>query len=477
MPYCPNIEHWTLLKISLQMDKTLLDFNHMNFKFNVCSFLQNTVLYIFRLLFVIVISVFSDLFGQIRYNSHPTSSFGGKGHIYFNGTIDSTYAESGNIANGNENLEQRVIDVVNQSRKSIDVAAFELNSLNIVISLCKAKERGVRVRIIFDDESAPNNNKDLWKVARGLLQNKYKIPLLSDAGWPMIQSKQNYFKGYRAFMHNKFLVADYLTPDTTDDRIITGSYNFTITGMVSMQNVIEVNSHSLAKAYTNEFENMWGGSGDMPDSAKAVFHQYKKNSSNSRVFVGNSSRIEAYFAPMSRSGNRPNLLEIVADLISKETDHDIKICAFSFSTGVEIDEAVREKFELKDINLKAVFDKTGRSKHGLYSAMTIDPISRKPWSKKAEAYLANEDRQLHHKYILIDAENPDIKDIPIVITGSFNFSKNANEVNDDNFLVIYDRAIANQYLQEFYARFNGAKKYLKEKGIPETVESENEDTD
>ncbi|MBL7995560.1 hypothetical protein JNM05_09310 [bacterium] len=417
------------------------------------------------------------LAAQVRYNLSPTPVFGGKGHIYFNGTADSAYASPGNTANGNENLEQRVIDAVNNARKSIDLAAFELNSLNIVVALCQAKVRGVRVRIIFDDESAPNNNKDLWKVARSLLQNKYQIPMLSDAGWPAVKSKKNFYKGRSAFMHNKFLVTDYLTADSTDDVVITGSYNFTITGMVSMQNVIKVQNRALARAYTEEFETMWGGTGETPDTLTAAFHQYKKKSSNAKTLVGAKSRVEAYFAPMSKDKSRPSLLEIVADLISKEADHDIKICAFSFSTGVEIDEAIREKFELKNLDLKAVFDKTGRTSHGLYSAMTLDSISRNPWAKKAEAFLAHEDRQLHHKYILIDAENPDTEDIPVLITGSFNFSKNANEANDDNFLVIYDRQAANQFLQEFYARFNSAKKHALRKSMSAEVESENEDVD
>lgn len=419
----------------------------------------------------LILPLISEAVSQIRYNPYPTSSFNGKGFIYFNGTADSVYAFHGNRANSNENLEQRVIDVINRAKRSLDMAAFELNSLNIVVALCKAKERGVRVRIIFDDESAPNNNKDLWKTARTLLQKKYDIPMMSDAGWPVIQSKSNFFKGRGAFMHNKFLVADYLTPDSTDDWIVTGSYNFTITGMVSMQNILVLQSRGLAKAYTEEFEIMWGGSGNKPDTTNAAFHQYKKKSLNTRVVIG-SKKVEAYFAPMNKDRSRPNLLETVADIISKEADHDIKICAFSFSTGVDIDEAIREKYELKNLSLKAVFDKTGKTAHGLYSAMTLDPLSKKPWSKKAEAYLANEDRQLHHKYILIDAENPDNNDIPIVITGSFNFSKNANEANDDNFLVIYDRGVANQFLQEFYARFNGAKNRTESNSMTDSVDTD-----
>ena len=461
----------------MQIDGTLFNLYKIIFKTNIKSVLLQKHNFTANLFFFISVHACLSLPAQVRYNPHPTSALNGKGFVFFNGTTDTIYALSSNRSNDNENLEQRVIDVINRTKKSLDMAAFELNSLNIVIALCKAKERGVRVRIIFDDENAPKNNEDLWKTARSLLQNKYKIPILSDAGWPIVRSKQNFFKGYRAFMHNKFLVADFISADSTDDIVITGSYNFTITGMVSMQNIIQIQNRTLAAAYTNEFEQMWGGSDNLPDSSRAAFHQFKKRSSNARIGFGNESLIEAYFAPMNKERNRPNLLELVADLITKEADHDIKICAFSFSTDVEIDDAVREKYESKNLDVKAVFDKTGRTKYGLYTAMTLDPSSRKPWNKKAEAYLAHEDRQLHHKYILIDAENPDIHDIPIVVTGSFNFSKNANEVNDDNFLIIHDRAIVNQYLQEFYARFNAAKKYSTDNYIPDGSEGDIDEAD
>jgi phosphatidylserine/phosphatidylglycerophosphate/cardiolipin synthase-like enzyme len=56
---------------------------------------------------------------------------------------------------------------------------------------------------------------------------------------------------------------------------------------------------------------------------------------------------------------------------------------------------------------------------------------------------------MHHKVIIIDNS--------IVVTGSFNFTKSADTANDDNVLVIYDPAVAQQYLDEFN-RMNGIAK-------------------
>ena len=49
---------------------------------------------------------------------------------------------------------------------------------------------------------------------------------------------------------------------------------------------------------------------------------------------------------------------------------------------------------------------------------------------------------MHRKVIIIDDTT--------VITGSFNFTKTADEANDDNVLIINNApAVASQYLQEF----------------------------
>ena len=59
--------------------------------------------------------------------------------------------------------------------------------------------------------------------------------------------------------------------------------------------------------------------------------------------------------------------------------------------------------------------------------------------------------QIHHKYAIVDANfaNSD----PIVITGSHNWSNNAENNSDENTLIIHDPIIANIYLQEFEKRW------------------------
>jgi phosphatidylserine/phosphatidylglycerophosphate/cardiolipin synthase-like enzyme len=50
-------------------------------------------------------------------------------------------------------------------------------------------------------------------------------------------------------------------------------------------------------------------------------------------------------------------------------------------------------------------------------------------------------RLMHHKVMIIDQQ--------IVITGSYNFSNNAERYNDENTLIIHNQGIAAEYMAEF----------------------------
>ena len=51
----------------------------------------------------------------------------------------------------------------------------------------------------------------------------------------------------------------------------------------------------------------------------------------------------------------------------------------------------------------------------------------------------------HHKVLIIDEE--------VVVTGSLNFSENADNSNDENVVIIANADIAKLYLREFEARW------------------------
>jgi len=90
-----------------------------------------------------------------------------------------------------------------------------------------------------------------------------------------------------------------------------------------------------------------------------------------------------------------------------------------------------------------------------------------PWNPPAPVYLDGESGLLHSKYILIDPDLPSSD--PIVETGSFNFSTAATTGNDENFLLIYDSLVANQYLQDFAKRYTLAGGTIKVEMISSVI--------
>jgi phosphatidylserine/phosphatidylglycerophosphate/cardiolipin synthase-like enzyme len=56
---------------------------------------------------------------------------------------------------------------------------------------------------------------------------------------------------------------------------------------------------------------------------------------------------------------------------------------------------------------------------------------------------------MHDKVIIIDRM--------IVITGSYNFTKSADTINDENVVILFSPDVAEQFLQEFQKIFNQAQ--------------------
>lgn len=66
-------------------------------------------------------------------------------------------------------------------------------------------------------------------------------------------------------------------------------------------------------------------------------------------------------------------------------------------------------------------------------------------------FVANHSYSVHNKYLLVDANAPGLD--PIVLTGSHNWSTSAQFSNDENTVIVHNAQVANQYYQEWVARY------------------------
>jgi len=374
--------------------------------------------------------------------------------VYFNMPADYSVAGDNNHANGDWDLIDTLEELINDARASIDLAIYDLEHPRIGRALMRAAERGVRVRVVTDD----HNRTDAGSLDESMWRMLHKAGILSidDDGDIYGQSPEiidNDLVGSSSDMHHKFAVIDAATPSPDDDYVWTGSTNLTYTGSYNTNNAVVIKDNEVAKAYLEEFNQMWGGSGNKPVVERARYHKDKKPVGQNVFFVGDTV-LEVYFGPVNRDNTKPSISSRVVELINNEAQNDVNFQAFAISPDIPISRTLWALSAEGRITLNGVID---RSFYYRYKSNGDIWGSREAQVKNRNIYPSNEIRKLHHKLLIIDAYHPDENDEAVVVTGSYNFSKNAEFNNDENLLIIHSDKIANYYFQDFMGVMNRAK--------------------
>jgi phosphatidylserine/phosphatidylglycerophosphate/cardiolipin synthase-like enzyme len=302
-------------------------------------------------------------------------------------------------------IEQKIVDLINNAQSTIDCAIYNNNRTPIVAALNAAKVRGLQVRYVMDASVANT--------------------AIASATFPTIAINPT------AIMHNKFMVIDAGAINTSF--VWTGSLNWTDGQMVSdANNMILVQDQSLAKAYTLEFEEMYGSTGALPNAALSLCNSAKKDNTPHYFKIGGRN-VECFFSPSDATETK------ITNAING-ADNTLEFALLTF-TSSGLATAVRNAYS-RGVVVRGLDDginDTG-SQYTYLQGVGVD-IRDAVWAGI-----------FHHKYGIIDATNP--ASDPTVVTGSHNWSAAANGKNDENTLIIHDAAIANQFLQEFTKRWN-----------------------
>lgn len=143
-------------------------------------------------------------------------------------------ATTGNIKvyfSPEDHCDKQLINLINMAKQEINIAIYSLTKDDIAQAIVSANNRGVIIKVIVDYQQASGrNSKDEYLLSK-------KIQLIRDK--------------HSGFMHNKFAVIDRKT-------VITGSYNWTNNATkINDENMVVVESPELAKAFNEEFEELW----------------------------------------------------------------------------------------------------------------------------------------------------------------------------------------------------------------------------
>lgn len=298
---------------------------------------------------------------------------------------------------GTGGIDGPLVEAINAARLSVDVAAYSISLNSVRNALINAHRRGVRVRVVM--ESANMDRSDVQR--------------LQEAGVPIVGDNNE------GLMHNKFMVIDR-------SEVWLGSMNFTDSGTYDdNNNMIRIRSTKVAENYSVEFREMF---------EENRFGENTLAQTPYPTVTLDGTRVDTYFSPDD------GVLPVLYNLLDR-AEESVYFLAFSFTSN-ELGSILRAKAEA-GLTVSGVMDEEQVASN---TGTEFDPFRQ----AGLDVRLDGNDGQMHHKVFIIDEK--------IVVLGSYNFSRSAEERNDENIIVIYNEKIAGFLLQEFERVHARAKK-------------------
>jgi len=296
-------------------------------------------------------------------------------------------------------VDTALIDAIDDVSRTLDIAAFEWKNQALTDAVVRAADRGVRVRMVVDDEHVLEEYEDA-----DLFGEPAPFADIINADIPYRDDSRS------GLMHNKFMIMDSTT-------VWTGSMNFTINGTYrNNNNLLMMRSQGAVRTYQAEFDEMYND-GEFGSSRSDV---------DGSSFSQDGVSVRIVFSPEDEP-----IPVMINEL--RQADSQIRFMTFSF-TRDDVGQAL-VALAADGIDVEGIFEVRA---------------SRTEFSELPRMFCAGMDVfqdgnpfTFHHKVFIIDDHT--------VMTGSFNISNNATESNDENLVIIEDRDLAAQYLRE-YAR-------------------------
>ena len=333
------------------------------------------------------------------------SASSGDIHVYFNGPVNTAVATDEEALSLGVDMNDTVAAWILSAQHTLDVAAYNFNDQTLEDAFEAAANNGIQIRWIYEGQNA---NVGLNNLPESIVTHPRT-------------------DGQGSGMHNKFIVGDAEYPESAF--VLTGSTNLTTGNLVQdLNNAIVFEDQSLARAYTIEFNEMWGSDGMTPDAANAKFGPDK--TWNTPVdFVIGGIPVELYFSPSDGTTNA-----IRQEIEAADSAFEFALLALTRDDLGDAIAALGQSFFVNPIGGIEQVNTTGSEYDNLLS-------------NGVQVYHHNISGDLHHKYAIVD--HASLSDDPTVITGSHNWSSSAENVNDENTVIVHDARVANLYHQEF----------------------------
>ncbi len=319
-------------------------------------------------------------------------------------------------------LAERLAEFIHETRESLDCAIYDLRHPTVLQALAQAAQRGVKLRIAFD------GGKERTGGLSGDPKPEGTQEAIQNAGLGQYATAVHE-KG-RHLMHDKFLVRDGRS-------VWMGSANFTVGGLeLQDNNCLAIDSPQLAANYDATFAGLLTGeTGQTPPQGQTEQ-------------VGDIT-LTPFFAPAAREG----IEDVIVAALKRAKK--LRVLAFLISDPGMLD-ALAPYANDASFDIRGVYDPNGMNDVLRYTKQ--DParfwFTKDPRFVRAPTHAfspAHEQDFMHNKVIIVDDS--------LVITGSYNFSENA-ELNDENVLALQSPALAaayTAYFETLYQAYSAAR--------------------
>jgi phosphatidylserine/phosphatidylglycerophosphate/cardiolipin synthase-like enzyme len=151
----------------------------------------------------------------------------------------------------------------------------------------------------------------------------------------------------------------------------------------------------------------------------------------------NNTPVQVYFSP--HGGCKEAIVEAL-----NHAKTEVLVQAYSFTSAL-IAKALVEAHK-RGVHVEVVLDKSNKNKRGKYSAADFTAHAG------ISTYIDAAHAIAHNKVMIIDKET--------VITGSFNFTKAAENNNAENLLIIRSKDLAKEYIENWEKHKGHSEGYM-----------------
>lgn len=283
--------------------------------------------------------------------------------------------------------DARLAAAIDRATDTVKLAAYDLNLWSIRDALLRAHARGLTVEVVIESDHMDRPEVQDLLDAGILVRGDDRPPL----------------------MHNKFVVLD-------GRELWTGSMNFTVNGAYrNNNNLLRIVSSAVSRLYAAEFDEMF---------ERREFGQLSARQPPSAPIMLDGMQVEVWFTPDQPAGS--HIVELI-----RAAEGEIVLMAFNLTLD-SIAEALIEA-ATRGVDVQGLFETSQAYNQG----SDVQTLAQAGIQVVTDSNTGN----MHHKVIVLDRR--------IVITGSYNFSRSAEEQNDENLLILYSPELAAQYLIEF----------------------------